>query len=107
MKYIFLILSMIVVSTSSHAYEAYVERAGVYGDGSVFIVLSSAYPLAECASPEVWVTSNNPAKKDILSVAMTAVAANKIVGIVIAQCNAPGGRPTFTIDTGSYIYLKR
>ncbi len=94
------------VSMQAYSLEAHVLYTGTWGNGGVFIQLDTTYELSGCSSPEIWIAANHPAKKEILSVAIAASAAGKQVGISVGSCSAPGGRPLFTEDTDSHIYLK-
>lgn len=110
MKYLTKLLGVILIagilfSGNANALNTKVAYTGVWGNGGVFIQLTTTYNLAGCSSPEIWVGALHPAKKEILSIAMAAVASGKEVGITVDACSGSGGRPLFSEGTGSNIYL--
>lgn len=82
-----------------------VLQAGTYGDGSIFIILSGNIN-AGCSIPNrIDVPATNPQVKQILAIALQAVATGQLVVGAVNGCSSN----TATIDTSinSYIWVQQ
>lgn len=103
---LFIILAISpLFSWATDAIDAKVTRAGVYGNGKLFVVLDTNIPQTECVSKRFDVSPDHPQIERWLSIALAAAASESLIRVRTNGCL--GGYPTMDNTTNSFFYYKK
>ena len=89
-------------------FTAHVTAVGTYGDGSLFIFLSTTISEPGCSagSSRIDVAGTHPQIKTFYTTALTALASGATVIGTVNGCDPASGSPTFDTTKVSYLYLQ-
>lgn len=100
--FFFAIFTTLSHANTSPAIVAKVTGTGTYGDGAVYVFFDR--PIASCSNKgRLDFSATHPAKKNILSIAMTAFISGKPVKVRPESCD--GSKAVFSESGNSYFYL--
>ena len=96
------------VARAQTYFTAHVTAVGTYGDGSLFIFLSTTISEPGCSagSSRIDIAGTHPQVKTFYTTALAAFASGATVIGTVNGCDPASGSPTFDTTKVSYLYLQ-